>query len=484
MRRHVWLKTAVLVLREDLTALQRIINWEEEQFDCLLEVLQQFSRYDTLDSVEAAVKHSAKVMRGELLPLPKVLFKKISTIDPDIFQQHCHEVKDKTDTLSGFIDRIRLSMARFETWKVIQEVTKSDMEELVKRFPGKLEDDVIDKFEGVEIKKNKRLKEELESYVNSLLTKSSGVLVEAESIESFKSNQLAQFDLRVFLANSYSQEDPTSLVQNIQDIKEMRVGTNIFLSHNVEDESILNSVASEIQVENCRSLYFKTEPDSKSEEIVENLLVAVLMSDKPLPKDLKRFQGNLESELEELVLKICHPEDKVLFVLPDAKQIVRIDKSGTVSVKYVVKRSAVKRLSKLISQKESKEDVTNMDKEVGEDMEKEKDESAEIVKLKTVIEKKDTLIRAYVRRLEKLACGKIMTERGTQHPKPEKVTSSHSEEDSQEDSEEDAEESCKKYNSQEDSEQDSEEDGDKSGEEENNNTSENMENSGSVSLLQ
>lgn len=362
----------------------RLTAWEEAALKELVEVLTKYQNYETEDSRDAGRKHSAKLMRGELLPLPKTLFRQIGSLEVQLFKEYADRVVTREMSLSDLVGSIHQMMRRKTTWAVISEALQSSKEEILVNYPGKFKDDIIDQFDGVVLESRNDKKKLLERYLSSVLVKGQDELfVKTVPIEDFKTKMLNNVQTKVFFVSKVD-----SLF--LKEISEhVNIGASVFICNDGEQEDIVN-FAKECDLK-FYTLYFEVDRESKSKtSIIENCVPVVFVGDCEVKKEVKRCQGKLEDCLESVLKEIVEDRSKIIFY-SKGTYLFRIDRSLNVSVVYVGGKSQVKLLEKQFKRRNDTEVGDVIDEESNEEIKLLRDE---VKRLKKLVQDRDEELMA------------------------------------------------------------------------------------------
>ena len=72
---------------EDITALKKLCGWPAESFTALVDVVEKYQAYQTEDVKIQPNRLEGLLMRGESMPVPKTLLRKLSKIDSNYFKE-------------------------------------------------------------------------------------------------------------------------------------------------------------------------------------------------------------------------------------------------------------------------------------------------------------------------------------------------------------------------------------------------------------
>ena len=162
----------------EATTISKLCKWSKEAFTALINVIELFEKYGTLDVKPSG--HQGRLARGEKLPITNKLFNQLGKTDETYFLSGHGKV------LSGEIS-LKCLIAEFGNIIKLEKVVATlcviaghkTYESIKLVFPGKFEQDQIKLFIGSEIKPDKTMNENalrLEKYYNAVKNKEPNAL--------------------------------------------------------------------------------------------------------------------------------------------------------------------------------------------------------------------------------------------------------------------------------------------------------------------
>ena len=272
--------------KDDVTALCRIAKWAEHNVSKLIEILDFFENFQSLDS-EKKKKSNAQLMKsGRKLPVPKLTFHRVAKMKEEnlleIGQQFLDREITLTDLATWSLNLSKLDEVKQQCLEIAQEVVGRDdvydvFEDLEKNFPVELSDAKLVGFsksvKGDGFKTGDRMR--LEKYIVSTVTsdgnnnENHGTIdfVEMESLSSSFFSEadcvilnsdvlycdcLEYFMKKIFLTNASlviickSQAEYHLSIENIQALKDQEDEHFKLFSLVVKDHSVKSNEGHEI----------------------------------------------------------------------------------------------------------------------------------------------------------------------------------------------------------------------------------------------
>ena len=189
---------------EDLTALKKLSQWSAGALSKLVETLQKYENYQTRD---AKVKgNQGRLQRGEKMPMPKVLFYKLSKCLSDYIESNIDQVLEKKVSLKELVDNFAVHGEREKTFKSLTQISNFDnVKELTETYPDKFTPEVLDSYSGAEMRgsnKNTKfvlLEQYFKSVINDDAKKGDSASVEYEELDNISKfgEKLVDFDVAI-----------------------------------------------------------------------------------------------------------------------------------------------------------------------------------------------------------------------------------------------------------------------------------------------
>lgn len=159
----------------EATALRKICKWNPSAFRCLMEVLEVYEAYETLDVKTSG--NAGRISRGEKLCLPNTVFNELAKVEEAYFEENFQKVISKKISLKSLINDSLQSKEVHKTYSALSQISGyRNVEALKQQYPGKFDVNIVEKFIGAELNGDKRnLKAVLlENYYNDVTKRGLG----------------------------------------------------------------------------------------------------------------------------------------------------------------------------------------------------------------------------------------------------------------------------------------------------------------------
>ena len=323
----------------ECTALKKFFQWSEQGLSCLMQVLDKYESYETVD--KKPKRYQSDLQKGLRMNLNNALFKQLSKVSENYFLQVHTKILDKDISLQSCVDTYDL-IGKVETVSSVLCVLSGykQYDDIKQEYPGKFELEQLKEFLGAKVKISGELNNEalkLEKYFKSVAEgyisdcNNSVKLVEIDDFEKTIADQkvLAKFDVIVIKFND---------VRECKQVVERFLGkctvSCIILIMFPSEECMFRTLCwSRVklgEMTSIKPIYFKSEYEvSDDDTFDENVLHALLIGNIEPGAPLKVHLGSLDV-LPSTIARISLPGSSVaVFVGADTPLfIVHSDSLG------------------------------------------------------------------------------------------------------------------------------------------------------------
>ena len=155
---------------DECTAVSKLCQWSSSGFSALMEMMEVFENYQTLDVKPSG--HMGSLARGEKLSMTNVLFKMLGKCSEQYFVSHYQAVVDSSISLKTMLDGFKEAGKVQKVCGVVSVLAGNESYDKIKEmYPGKFDFDVMKNFIGAELKgENRNTKAGLlEKYFKSVI---------------------------------------------------------------------------------------------------------------------------------------------------------------------------------------------------------------------------------------------------------------------------------------------------------------------------
>ena len=139
----------------EATAVRKICKWSPESFKCLMVVLKQFEVYQTLDVKKSG--NAGRLSRGEKLAMPNTVFNDLAKMDEQYFVENHNQIISKKISLRKLVYGSEMDKELKSAYSVLMQISGyKTYDALDKEFPGKFEENIMERFIGAEIQGEKK----------------------------------------------------------------------------------------------------------------------------------------------------------------------------------------------------------------------------------------------------------------------------------------------------------------------------------------
>ena len=325
--------TLLVFSADDITALKKFCSWQAEPFACLLSVLQKFELYETTDSKYEGTQ--SRLMRGESLPVPKVLFKKLAKVDQSYFEVNVPKVLDRELSLKELVLNFEEVQEYEKTQLALIELSQNQtLQELQQKYPGKFEKEVLDKFKGAVVERSKQnmngqlLKKYYEAVVADPSSHHSSLVSFhlLDTLETFIDQRINEYDLTVLNIKTNNVDVLMKALNQTLYCSDLVKTVLILFSSEHDQSSTLSYIRSQSIPSDflLTQLIFDNDNVKKGKEIIENLKFGILAGKtKIFAPPLDMYNQSL-GNLEDVVSKICQPKASVAYVSEGDSPLISI----------------------------------------------------------------------------------------------------------------------------------------------------------------
>ena len=132
---------------DECTALDKICNWSGQGFDAVMEVVDHFEMYRTLDLKKTG--HQQRLARGEKMTIPNNLLKLMAKVPENHFLANYDRVLNSTISLKDMCEEYKEKLEVEKVYKVLAKVSGFEkIETLSDIYPGMFEYAKMKDFSG------------------------------------------------------------------------------------------------------------------------------------------------------------------------------------------------------------------------------------------------------------------------------------------------------------------------------------------------
>ena len=327
--------TLLFVGPDEVTALKKLCCWNSRSFQNLLSVIQLFEKYETTDS--RCRGNQGRLMRGEPLPLQKVLFKRLAKVEAPFFDENVQNVFDRKDSLKDLVSNFERFKEYQRILDIILKVSGNDNpEELNNNFPGAFVIEKVEEFKGALIEGSKKNMAgvALVNYCKSVISGGKSGNKEIVSSVNFitspsDQNQNNMGDFNVLVLNIKSSLD--EIVEVIDGLLSSRVESKLIsivglFVKECDQSSVLIHTRNLKQSKNflVTQILFDSLKNTSDGQVEENIKFGILVSRSPvLAPPLMMYNQGL-ANLGKVVSQICPSGSSVAFINESDLPIVKI----------------------------------------------------------------------------------------------------------------------------------------------------------------
>ena len=274
---------------EDRSALSRLVRWKEETFTNLIEVVNKFEHYSTLDANSPGSKKA--ISKGQKLKMSSTLFRNLSYVSEKFFNSEYNHVLDNKMSLKKLVENFQKELKIISLYSIIKEIScEQNISLLIKKYPGKFSKEDIEKFIGAKWTRDgerNSLGCELENYILSIINQNKEQIqlkVADVNNDFFEGPAITEADMIVYIMSGERKEEIIIVLATI--LTSVKGFISALLVFNSEAEyynflSFLRSSEDKILKKNPNfkhlPLAFKKINAERSQKITENIQYAILM---------------------------------------------------------------------------------------------------------------------------------------------------------------------------------------------------------------
>jgi len=304
-------------------AILDLCKWPDDKFKELLTVLSEYETYKTLDVQErkrsTVQLNEGRMQRGQFLTMSNKKLVRLSKVSPEYFSREVDNILTHAKSLSTLIEDFEKHQDIVKVVKIVEDITKSGIEDLRARYPEKFTARKLEKFIGAEIrnKVTNSKGELLKKYITSVsmgtdedLLLDLKEIAETKTVSEVVSEIIKEGDSLVINFDKTSDDDPEELFNKLID----KNVTSVLLFPNESQQldalCLLRMKQSEIfQVQ---QLLFEKEKSSKKGENVDfGILCGNLSTLYDGPVDI--FNGR-KANIINVIERIVPPGGKIFSI--------------------------------------------------------------------------------------------------------------------------------------------------------------------------
>ena len=325
---------------EDTAALLKIIDWPMTLLEKLLEVLEKFKRFKTLDA-KGGYGIRANLTKRQGRSLSKADFRLLGSCSPSYFNDHYKKVIDNE---WSFKDLLGNSKEHNDLLKTMSSASKlagyEDISMLRDKYPEKFDDDSLRRFKGAEVfgKKKNEQGVMLTKYIKNVKAgnpyETPVVVNEISRVFDVIAKNLDDFDVIVYYSSKDSRDEEfmkyliefagCSIKDHLSVLLVLKDGSQIF--------NIISYFSSWKEKADFKvaQVFFEKNTNSKTSGVHENLTFGLLFGKLFFYNDhMSSLQhGPLETELVNVVKKISCPGARVASISGEGSEVRKIHSSS------------------------------------------------------------------------------------------------------------------------------------------------------------
>ena len=321
---------------EDTAALLKIIGWPITQLEKLIEVLDKYKRYKTLDA-KGGYGNRANLSKRQSKILSKADFRMLGSCSPSYFDEHSQKVIDMDLSLR---DLLLKSKDHNEMLRTMSSASKlagyEDIETLRSKYPEKFNESALNRFKGAEVfgkKKNEQgimLSKYVKNVKDGKSFKSPVMVNEISCLFDVTSENLDNNDVIVYYCSKDLRND--DFIRFLIDYAGCSTKDHLAVLMVLADGSQIFDVVSQFLNWKDKAefkvvqLCFEKISNARARGVSENLTFGILFGKLYYYGDqLYSLQhGPVETELCNVVKKICCPGAKIAYISGAGSEVLKI----------------------------------------------------------------------------------------------------------------------------------------------------------------
>ena len=326
--------------QEESTSVERFCKWDKQNFKLLMNTINVFEKYMTLDVTTNTVGVKQRISRGDKLNLSNTLFRDLSKVPQDYFVDHYSKVIDKTISLRELVTNYKDVLNMMNVLEVLSKIADNlPVKDLQRMYPGDFEFDQLKCFIGAVYdggKKNLRAVE-LENYYHFIISRKDDAMydqpVEYKYVDNVDiilkdSNVLNSFDMVIYNMKGSDMDSISSLLQTIVDSKSLFKTVFLLFSSGADHFEGLKVIRTHPGINTIRG--FDNFPVMFGKKAVNdsrfayNLVHGVLFGRFTVFKSpVLEFYSDL-CHLLDIVRSICPPSAKLLMLADEGMSLIKV----------------------------------------------------------------------------------------------------------------------------------------------------------------
>ena len=360
--------------RDDRAALNKIFAWPQENLNQLIQVLQIYEVYQTIDG--SGPRNRTRIQDGLKMPLTKEMLKDLGNCQPDFFATSHQAVLGGEISFRALLKRSK-ELKEIDKTKanVSKEAGFETFAALKQKYPEKVTEEKLKSFNGAVLTgKNKNPEgDRLKSFVKNLQKLDNIEDVKFVVINDFKDIDVEAFDTLVIQVSKDDMDYVESLIHLANVSRKDVCIMVIFESEKDYLKTILKlgNWEDEKRIK-VSSVFFQKMSESS---LLENLTFAVIFGRFfALESPLRSFYKNVETSLKKIVSTVSPQGSKIIFVTKKKRFCATIHEGGSVDSSYQISYLAPQILMDKFRLKRVASSVFD---DIGDDLNVEEKEDAE-----------------------------------------------------------------------------------------------------------
>ena len=317
---------------DDITAVRKFAAWSTSGLTALSKCLQNYEVCNIADAKEDNFieRKRSRIMKGDPIPVPNVLFRKLANVDEDHFLSMSSRVESGELSLKILAEEFNIVSKRNYICSLVQkELGFQSMEEVNAAFPGKFDDAILDSFSGsvIGLKSKNKKGAALQEYCKEVIANTEVSLKIAlkviDSISTFDVHLLDGYSCVVFYLSTVS----NTVLKKVESFKyENGRSSLILIFDRYADlktaECILN-LSDVKKLKEYQLIAFENCEPRVEKNYCENMIFGLAFYEAVYQAPVQMFNGPLKN-IDNVVNQISPPGAKLAFVCDEKLQIQSI----------------------------------------------------------------------------------------------------------------------------------------------------------------
>ena len=136
--------------KAEITALRKILAWKASEREIVVQVLKKYQSYCTLDAT--STNNRTRLAAGLKMLLTSTLFCQLAKVEGKVFAEHSKLVLDSKISLSDLVEKLS-KVSELDNNKAIvsQSANFKSIDDLKQKYPGKFDDQILEKYSGASV---------------------------------------------------------------------------------------------------------------------------------------------------------------------------------------------------------------------------------------------------------------------------------------------------------------------------------------------